>query len=259
MAQEVTSLAALMKSNARLRKHMDKAKQATPIQDFNGPAGEYICKFKGSKIITKDSNVYHILEFCIDGSINGQEAYANHTVGVFDNLSDVKDKQTAEQGLERLMVNIQKLGVPTKDLEVPDIDGKLVKLKGSQFTIRVTKSRDKTRNYFDIVGMAADVDDQDYSSPEDTEGDSADVDDTTDEWSEELEEAAAEEADDTADAAEAEFAPSDWIGFDVDYKPAKSPKALTFKVIAADDDAGTVTLERDGKKVKANYADLILP
>jgi hypothetical protein len=125
--------------------------------------------------------------------------------------------------------------------------------------IRVVKRKDGKGNNFYIAGLAAEADDQDFSSPEDTEGDSADSDDTTDEWSEELDEAAAEEANDTADAAEAEFAPSDWIGFDVDYKPAKSPKALTFKVIAADDDAGTVTLERDGKKVKANYADLILP
>jgi hypothetical protein len=121
--------------------------------------------------------------------------------------------------------------------------------------IRVVKRKDGKGNNFYIAGLAAEADDQDFSSPEDTEA----TDDVSDEWSEELEEAAAEEADDTADAAEAEFVPSDWVGFEVDYKPAKSPKALTFKVIAADDDAGTVTLERDGKKVKANYADLILP
>ena len=78
-----------------------------------------------------------------------------------------------------------------------------------------------------------------------------------DEWSEEL----AEDEDVPAEEdAEAEFNPSDWVGFEVSYKPSKSPKALTFKVVDADDDAGTVVLERDGKKIKnVKFDDLILP
>jgi hypothetical protein len=45
----------------------------------------------------------------------------------------------------------------------------------------------------------------------------------------------------------------------VSYKPKSAPKPLVFKVVAADDETGEVTLERNGKKVKAKYADLILP
>jgi len=258
MAQEVTSLAALMKSNARLKKHVEVAKKTTPQQDYAGPPGEVITKFSRNNIITKDGNTYFILDFKVDGTVAGQEQYNGHRIGILHGLND-SPYRTAEQGLDNLMCDLQLMGIDTKDLSLDQIDAAIKSTVGKDIMIRVVKRKDGKGNNFYIAGLAAEADDQDFSSPEDTEGDSADSDDTTDEWSEELDEAAAEEADDTADAAEEQFVPSDWVGFDVDYKPAKSPKALTFKVIAADDDAGTVTLERDGKKVKANYADLILP
>jgi len=254
MAQEVTSLAALMKSNARLKKHVEVAKKTTPQQDYAGPPGEVITKFNRNTIITKEGKTYYILDFKVDGTVAGQEAHNGHRIGILHGLND-ESYRTAEQGLDNLMCDLQLLGIDTKDLSLDQIDAAVKASVGKDVTIRVVKRKDGKGNNFRIVGLSADADDQDYSTPEDTEA----TDDVSDEWSEELEEAAAEEADDTADAAEAEFVPSDWVGFEVDYKPAKSPKALTFKVIAADDDAGTVTLERDGKKVKANYADLILP
>jgi len=254
MAQEVTSLAALMKSNARLKKHVEVAKKTTPQQDYIGPPGEVIVKFSRNNIVTKDGNTYYILDFKVDGTVAGQEQYNGHRIGVLHGLNDTQYR-TAEQGLDNLMCDLQLMGIDTKDLSLDQIDAAVKATVGKAILMRVVKRKDGKGNNCYIAGLAADAEDQDYSSPEDTET----ADDATDEWSEELEEAAAEEADDTADAAEAEFAPSDWIGFEVDYKPAKSPKALTFKVIAADDDAGTVTLERDGKKVKANYSDLILP
>jgi hypothetical protein len=158
------------------------------------------------------------------------------------------------------MCDLQLMGIDTKDLSLDQIDAAIKSTIGKDIMIRVVKRKDGKGNNFYIAGLAAEADDQDFSSPEDTEGDSADVDDTTDEWSEELEEAAAEEADDTADAAEAEFAPSDWVNFDVQYKAPKTPKPLEFKVVDADDDKGTVTLERQGKKLKnVPFKDLILP
>jgi 3-oxoacyl-(acyl-carrier-protein) synthase len=103
-------------------------------------------------------------------------------------------------------------------------------------------------------GLAADADDQDYSTAEDGEAPEADAEE---EWTEEL--AEEPEAADEEDA-DAEFNPSDWVGFDVQYKSPKSPKPLEFKVVEADDEAGTVVLERDGKKIKnVKFTDLILP
>ena len=254
MAQEVTSLAALMKSNARLKKHVEVAKKTTPQQDYAGPPGEVITKFSRNNIITKDGKTYYILDFKVDGTVAGQEQYNGHRIGILHGLND-ETYRTAEQGLDNLMCDLQLMGIDTKDLSLDQIDAAVKASVGKDVTIRVVKRKDGKGNNFRIVGLAADAEDQDYSSLEATEG----SDDAADEWSEELEEAAAEEADDTADDAEDEFNPSDWIGFEVDYKPAKSPKALTFKVVAADDATGAVTLERDGKKVKAKFADLILP
>ena len=168
------------------------------------------------------------------------------------------------------------LGIDTRSMTLEQVDKALDELRkdSPQITIRVVKkpgkgkNANKTYTNFFISGIAAAAkDDTDYSETTDEDIIDDDVaddeviddepadDEVTDEWSEELEEAEDVVEDDT----QADYVPSDWIGFDVDYKPARSPKALTFKVVDADDAAGTVVLEKDKKKIKAKYADLILP
>ena len=253
MAQEVTSLAALMKSNARLKKHVDVAKKTTPQQDYNGPPGEVIVKFNRNNIITKDGNTYYILDFTVDGTVAGQEQYNGHRIGILHGLTD-SQYRTAEQGLDNLMCDLQLMGIDTKDLTLDQIDAGVKSTVGKSILMRVVRRKDGKGNNFYIGGLVADADDQDYSTPEADEAPEADAEE---EWTEEL--AEEPEAADEEDA-DAEFNPSDWIGFEVDYKPAKAPKAMTFKVLEADDESGTVVLERDGKKIKnVKFTDLILP
>ena len=252
MAQEVTSLAALMKSNARLKKHVEVAKKTTPQQDYNGPPGEVIVKFNRNNIITKDGNTYYILDFKVDGTVAGQEQYNGQRIGILRGLTD-SQYRTAEQGLDDLMCDLQLMGIDTKDLTLDQIDAGVKATVGKSVLMRVVKRKDGKGNNFYIGGLAADAEEQDYSTPETDEAPEAAA-EADEEWSEEL----AEEAE--AGEEEAEFNASDWIGFEVSYKPAKAPKALAFQVVDADDKDNTVTLERDGKKIKnVKFTDLILP
>ena len=245
MAQEVTSLAALMKTNARLKKHVEIAKKTTVSQDYAGPPGEVIVKFSRNNIITKDSNTYYILDFKVDGTVAGQEQYNGHRIGVLHGLTD-SQYRTAEQGLDSLMCNLQLMGIDTKDLTLDQIDAGVKSTVGKSIIIRAVPRKDGKGNNFYIAGVAADAADQDYSTP-----------DQADEWSDELGEAAA--ADTDADIVASDYNPSDWIGCEVQYKASNSPKPLKYKVLAADDDAGTVTLDRSGKTFgDIPYSDLIL-
>lgn len=244
MAQEVTSLSALMKTNARLKKHVEVAKKTTATQDYAGPPGEVIVKFCGNKIITKDGNTYYILDFKVDGTVAGQEQYNGHRIGVLHGLTD-SQYRTAEQGLDSLMRDLQLLGIDTKDLTLDQIDAGVKTTVGKSVTMRVVKRKDGKGNNFYIAGLAADAEEQDFSTPE-----------SADEWSDEIGEA---EADTAADIDASDYNPSDWLGCEVQYKMSNSPKPLKYKVIDADNEAGTVTLDRSGKKFEnIPYSDLIL-
>jgi hypothetical protein len=192
----------------------------------------------------------------VDGTVSGQEKHNGARIGVFHGLND-SDRNTLEQALDRLMVDIQCLGISTPDLTIEQIDAELKKLIGQQVKIRVVQNKKKDGYFFNIVGHVDS--DEDYSSSEDDEAEQEEaVDDapvSDDEWEEELAEDEPAEED-----AEGEFNPSDWISFQVGYKPPKSPKVLEFTVADANDDAGTVTLERNGKTIKnVKFDDLILP
>jgi len=266
---EPTSLAALMKSNARMKKHAAVAAKAVPKQDYAGPEGEVVVLFSKKVIVTKDGANYVIFDFNVDGTVEGQEKYASHRIGILFGLAD-SEYATLEQRLEELYCLIQIMGVKTVDAagkprSIEDIDKDIDALKQKQFKVRCTKSKKNGKMYFDVIGRA-DEDDADYSG--DTVVDDDDSVEYTDEdtvlsetddeneWAEEEAEAEAEEAE--ADASE--YNPSDWISFEVEYKPAKAPRPLVFTVVDADDDAGTVVLDREGKKIKnVPFADLILP
>lgn len=265
MAEANNSIAALMKANARLKKNAEVAKKVVARKDYTGPAGDVITKFSNKACLTIDNIPCVILEFRIDGEVPGQEDFNGERIAVFNKFND-DEYGTVESRQAEFFERVQLLGIDTRSMTLEQVDKALDDLRkdSPQITVRVVKKQGKGKNagktytnYF-ISGIASAVkDDADYSATTDEEVPDDDVpvdEEVSDEWSEELEEEEPAAEDDAA-----EYSPSDWIGFDVDYKPAKSPKALTFKVIAADDDAGTVTLEKDKKKLKANFADLILP
>lgn len=258
---EVTSISQLMKANAKLRKHADLARKTVAQRDYAGPPGELICAFVKPVIIVKDGKTYYILEFRVDGSVAGQEGHNSARIGIMHGLNDT-DRATAEQGLERLMGDLQCMGIRTADLSIEQIDAAVKELQNQHFKIRATYGKQRDRLFFNIVGLAsAATDEQDYSSSSevtDVVEENTDVVDS-DEWTEDLSEDAGDTSDEDAQVSHEDFNPSDWVGYTVTYKPAKSPKALEFTVVSADDAAGTVVLERDGKKTKAKYVDIVLP
>ena len=259
--QQQVSLTALMKSNARLKAAVATAKQVQlpSSQNFAGPPGDYICKFAGLRINQKDSSTFVVLDFRIDGSIDGQKQYNGQSLACLHGLQD-SDYSTAEENLERFFADIQRLGIDTADASLEQIEAALKGLVGKHVTIKLVPKKKGAGCYTNIKGLAAagsstppfaDEEQDNGSMGNDVNNDLDQVDVTgqSEEWTDEL---AADEASESEDAK-----PSEWVGFDVEYKPAKAPKPLKFKVVSADDEAGTVVLERDGKKIKAKFLDLI--
>lgn len=250
---EVTSLAQLMKANARLKKHAEVAKKTVAQRDYTGPLGDVITTFQKVSIITKDGKIYVILDFKVDGSIPGQEDHNGARIGILHGLND-DDYGTIEVYQERLMMDIQRLGVKTADLSIDQIDAALKSLQGKQVTIRVVAGKkDKTKRYFNIVGVATGLEAPEFSSEID-EGEP----EAEGEWDNELADPEAAEEEDALTPAD--YNPSDWIGFEVEYKASRSPIPLSYKVIGADDDKRTLELERDKKKFKdIPFDSVILP
>ena len=270
------SLRDLMKKNARLRKAAETAKKAEPtggMSQYNGPAGELICKFSGMRSIDKDDKTYVALDFVVDGMIAGQEKYGGQRCGTLRSMQD-SDYATAEDELNRLFGDIQRLGVQTADLSMEQIDAAVADLVGHHFTIAaVARKNAPGKLNFYINGTAAGSDEQDYSA---SEADDApepepeppkastgkkgkakpapepepEPEPESDEWNDE-EALAAQDED--------EVSASDWIGQSVQYKPKGAPKLLEFTIVAADDDEGSVIIERNGKKLKVMFDALTLP
>jgi len=239
---EVSSLAQLMKANARLKKHAEVAKKTVAVRDYAGPAGEVVTTYQKVAIISKDGKIYVILDFKVDGSVSGQEDWNSARIGILHGLND-DDRSTAEQKLDYLMMDIQKLGIDTASLTLEQIDAALKGLQGKSVKIHaVPGKKDKSKLYYNIIGLAAAAETPSFSSEE-----------SEDEWQEELAEAGEEAAEETTEASDADYNPSDWVGYEVTYKNK------TVKVVDADDDDGTVTLEWNGKKITVAFSDVTLP
>ena len=268
------SLKELMKKNARLRKAAETAKKTPPtgggLNLYNGPAGDIICKLAGLRMISKDSNTYVTLDFTVDGMEAGQEKHGGQRIGIMRAMQD-SEQTTAEEELNRLFSDIQRLGIETADLSLEQIDEAVAEAVGCRFTIAaVPRKKDTSKLNFYINGPAsAGLEDVDYSSSEPDEAEEVepepvketkpkrgkakpapepDPEPESDEWEEE--EAASEED---------EVAASDWIGQTVQYKPKGAPKLLEFVIVAADDEEGSVMIERGGKKLKVMFDALTLP
>lgn len=277
MTDKVTSLAALMKSNAALRAAATTAKKAVTQRDFTGPVGDYICIFKGTNIILKDGKTLFIIKMAVDGSVEGQGEFNGAAMDIVHGLYD-DDRQSAGEKLARLFQDIQRLGIDTADATLEQIDSSLQAIVNKHVTMRVVLSAKGDRRYFNIRGLAqAGREEQDYSTPpeeapaaaakkggrkpkpeeedeamhcwNDAEPEVQTSDD--DDWGDELAQVAAGDPQET----EQTYKPSDWIGYNLFYKPKNVPKRLEFKVIDADDESGMVVLERDGRKIKAKYDD----
>ena len=235
---EVSSLAQLMKANARLKKHAEVAKKTVAVRDYAGPAGEVVTTYQKVAIISKDGKTYVILDFKVDGSVAGQEDWNGARIGILHGLND-DDRSTVEQKLDYLMMDIQKLGIDTASLTLEQIDAALKGLQGKSVKIRaVPGKKDKSKLYYNIIGLAAAAETPSFSSEE-----------SEDEWQEEL----AEAGEESAEASDADYSPSDWVGYEVTYK------GKNVKVVDADDDDGTVTLEWNGKKITVAFSDVTLP
>lgn len=261
---QITSLAQLMKSDKRLARNLEAAKNVQTNRNFVGPDGEYVCRFGGVSFAEKDGNPLVILRFKIDGSVDGQSAFNGASLDVIRGIQD-SDWGKKEDEQSRLFADIQRLGVDTAGLEMADIDEVLGKMQGASVTIRAkTGGTGRQRSY--IVGIA-NSSIPDYSSPEtsddtsdewsDEEAESNDSSDDSDVWEEDAE--AVEEA--TGDTNSDLYDPSVWVGYEVQWTPPKAKKARTCVVASADDEAGTVVLSMDGKVYgkPVPFNDIILP
>jgi len=255
MAESTNSLADLMKQNARLKKHVATAQKVVAQKDFTGPEGEYLVRFTGVAIVNKSPKIYYILNFKVDGSVEGQDEQNGARMGILHGLHDT-DRQTAEQGLDNLMVDLQKMGVATADMSLADVDKAVKSLVNNAYMIRAVKAKKpgQTGFYFNLAGVAsAGSETPDYSTSETTKAEtpSADTGEWDDELSEDLEDAP--EQDESASSV-----PSDWVGYLVKYKNPKTGKIVECTVKSADDTTEEVVLEKDGKTLKTKFSELIL-
>lgn len=265
MAETNNSIAALIKSNARLKKNAAVAKAVVARKDYSGPAGDIICKFTLKSVVTIQDNPCVILEFKVVGDVPGQEDHNGERIAIFNKFYD-DDYGSVESRQAEMFERIQLMGIDTKTLTMEQIDKELDNLRspdGELISIKCVKKPGKNQNvgkiftnYF-INGVAkAGEESPDYSEGEKGADEVvADSDDEANEWDEELNDDEGVEATDSD-----ELTPCDWVGFEVEYKPAGAKGLLKFEVIDADDEAMTVTLKR-GKKTITDvaYDKLVLP
>ena len=249
------SLAQLIANNATLKKHAEVARKTVANRDFNGPPGEYVCNFSGLMCRTKDGVPFVRIQFKVNGGMEGQEDYNGADMGILHYMQD-SEYRTANQVLENLMQDLQRMGISTPDLDFNAITKESDALVGDEFVIRYVKKSSSKRGYFQIVGPA---------NPS-AVADAAPADDEEDgEWDDEVAEATETEEDDipfgeeqegddewdTEDEGEEDegedYKPSDYVGEEVQWKPPRAKKMVTFTIQDADDEAGTVVLSRNGK------------
>lgn len=263
------SLAQLIANNASLKKHAEVARKTVANRDFNGPPGEYICSFGGLMCRTKDGVPFVRIQFKVNGGVQGQEDWNGADMGILHYIKD-SEYRTANQVLDNLMQDLQRMGINTPTLDFNAISKAADAMIGAEFTIRYVKKSSSARGYFQIVGPV-------HSHPEVAE-ESADED--GDEWGEEVAEATETETDDIPFGEEQEgddewdtedesgdeeqgeeYKPSDYIGEEVQWKPPRAKKLATCTIHDADDEAGTVTLSRNGKVYgkPVPFDDVIFP
>ena len=259
----------LMAKNARLQAAGEVARTSTTNREFVGPDGDYVCRFVGMRNATSNSVDYSLLQFRVDGSVSGQGEFNGMSIDLMYYFNN-HEKYPDSDKLADLMVSLQKMGVDTPNLTFEEIDEQTEGLRGSHFTLRKKKGKKKGTVNYSVVGVA-NSEASDYSS---------DNSDDDNEWEDEEAEASKDDAnqddipfgddgteddwdDDSEDSedGEGEYTPSDWTGYEVQWKPPRAKKLQTFIVHDADDDKRTVILSRDGKVYSkpVPFDDLTLP
>ena len=258
----------LMAKNARLRAAQETARTSVANREFVGPDGDYVCRFMGMRNATANGVDYSVLQFRVDGSVSGQGEYDGMSIDLMYYFNN-HEKYPDSDKLADLMVSLQKMGVDTPNLTIEEIDEQTEGLRLSHSTLRVKKGKNGRVN-FSVVGVANN-EASDYSSDnsddgnewedEEAEASKDDVnqddipfgdDDTEDDWDDDSED---------SEDDEGEYTPSDWTGYEVQWKPPRAKKLQTFIVHDADDDKRTVILSRDGKVYSkpVPFDDLTLP
>jgi len=259
----------LMAKNARLRAAQETARTSVANREFVGPDGDYVCRFMGMRNATANGVDYSVLQFRVDGSVSGQGEYDGMLIDLMYYFNN-HEKYPDSDKLADLMVSLQKMGVDTPNLTFEEIDEQTEGLRGSHFTLRKKKGKKKGTVNYSVVGVA-NSEASDYSS---------DNSDDDNEWEDEESEASKDDAnqddipfgdDDTDDDwdedsegsedDEGEYTPSDWTGYEVQWKPPRAKKLQTFTVHDADDDKRTVILSKNGKVYSkpVPFDDLTLP
>ena len=257
------SLAQLIANNASLKKHAEVARKTVANRDFNGPPGEYICSFGGLMCRTKDDVPFVRIQFKVNGGVEGQEDHNGADMTVLHYIKD-SDKRTANQVLESLMQDLQRMGINTPNLDFDAISKAAHAMIGADFTIRYVQKSSSARGYFNIVGPVHSISVAKLAAAE--EGD---------EWDEEVAGATKTEADDIPFGEEQEgdderdieeegseeYKPSDYLGEEVQWKPPRAKSLVTFTIHDADDEAGTVVLSANGRVYPKSvpFDDLTFP
>ena len=253
------SLADVIKRNQRLKSHAKAATNAVSNRDYTGPPGDVVCKFDQLRMIEKDGNTYAILNFRVDGGIADQAEHNGAQCSMLHSLSD-SERATAEQGLDRLMMDIQRLGIETANRDISDIEKELAAKKGKHFTLSAVLGKSGNgRLYYNIRGVYTA---QSEWKEEEAENEDFDDDDNgvlavpakDSDDSEDLDEV--EDLDTPEAEPEPDYAPSDWIGYECFWTHPKTKKEDVYKVVDANDAEQTVVLEKDGKRVRVKYSDI---
>lgn len=237
------SLFDVIKNNAAMNRQLELAKKAAlpegtggQREKYEGPDGEFECTLF-TRSGEKDGVPYAVFTYVVAGG-----EHANKELGIrFFKLCDT-DNQTALQTLEKMMCDIQKLGIPTAGVPTADIESALQEV---QKTRKVRVARVTSGKYVNVYlnGLVPEA----VSGVSGTiPSESGPMDELDNGGPQEASESLTEGADGDGDVK-----PSDWVGFDVKYKTSPRATLKTYTVCGADDAAMTVDLkDAEGKTLE---------
>lgn len=232
------SLLSTLRSNARLKSHINDAKKtevkdSRQSNDYTGPDGDVIVRLSGTYVGTHKTDGYlqAILEFSV---IDGE--YADQRMIKYFGFRD-SEYGTAEEVLDEYFESLQRLGIETADKTDEEIEAQIdaLKTKRTPQKVRVRTKNGRQRVYLNGLATEATTDytyaEKEVAAPE-----------PEDEWGD-----TGEPEDTSENAVEGEL--SDWIGFKVYHKPPRSPKEHEFEVVAVNEETMTMTLSKGGKTI----------
>lgn len=237
------SLFAAMRKDAKLSKHMEKAKNSLVVREFDGPDGDYTCYMNRISSYMKNGDTTYVIEFVVADSTSD---YDGHKLVMFFSLKTT-EWNTKEEIQDQLFQTFQLMGVTTaQDDELIEKELEALRLSRQPMLLR-TKTSAKGFINMKVVGVteqAADIEQAEYTVEEEA------VATADEEWPEEAEEAVEDELIEEEAAVDS---PSAWDGYEVIYK------GNSFLQITGNDETMKCIIESlvagyGGKKVKYNVA-----